>query len=71
MNKTSDNIPVVDVKGLTGEDEEQRHLAAQIRDAFANIGFVALNNHNISTDAVVFPSIWCISVFFQRNLINN
>ena len=54
MNKTLNNIPVVDVKGLTRKDEDQRHLAGQIRDAFANIGFVALTNHNISTDTVFF-----------------
>ena len=57
MNKTSDDIPVVDVKGLTGKKEEQRHLAVKIKDAFTNTGFVALTNHNISTDAVFFPSI--------------
>ena len=54
MNKTSDNIPVIDVKGLTSKDEDQKHMAAQIRDAFENIGFVALTNHNISADAVFF-----------------
>ena len=64
MNKTSDNIPVVDVKGLTGNDEDKKYMAVGIRDAFTNIGFVVLTNHNISTEAVFFNQygvlVYCI-----------
>ena len=47
-----ENIPVIDVKGLTEKEEDLQQLAAQIKDAFTNIGFVAITNHNVSEDVV-------------------
>ena len=52
MNSFVKDIPVIDVKGLTYEQEDVQELAAQIKDAFMNIGFVAITNHNISEDVV-------------------
>ena len=48
-----ENIPIIDVKGLTEKEEDLQQLAAQIKDTFTNIGFVALINHNIQADVVL------------------
>lgn len=54
MSHLVQDIPVVDVKGLTEKEEDLLQLAAQIKNAFMNIGFVAIKNHNISKDIVSF-----------------
>ena len=33
-------IPILDVKGLTEKEEDLQELAAQIKDTFTNIGFI-------------------------------
>ena len=55
MNRS---IPAIDVKGLTEKEEDLQQLAAQIKDALTNIGFVAMTNHNISKDVVSTFTLW-------------
>ena len=55
MNRS---IPAIDIKGLTEKEEDLQQLAAQIKDAFTNIGFVAITNHNISKDVVSTFPLW-------------
>ncbi len=45
-------IPVLDVLGLSEEESDLQSLAQQIRAAFTQIGFVAIVNHNVSMDTV-------------------
>ena len=55
-----DEIPVIDVKGLSEKEEDLLELATQIKDAFTNTGFVAIVNHNIENNTV------CMYVGFYR-----
>ena len=52
MSDSVDEIPILDIKGLTEKEEDLQHLAAQIKDAFTNIGFIGIKNHNISAEVV-------------------
>ena len=47
-----DDIPILNVKKLTKKEEDLQELATKLKDAFSNIGFVAITNHNISLDSV-------------------
>ncbi len=47
-----DEIPVLDVLGLSEEESDLQSLAQQIRTAFTQIGFVAIVNHNVSMETV-------------------
>ena len=47
-----DDIPILNVKKLTKKEEDLQELAAKLKDAFSNIGFVAITNHNISLESV-------------------
>ena len=38
------DIPVLNVKKLTENEEDLQLLAAQVKDAFSNIGFIAVTN---------------------------
>ena len=57
-----DDIPTLNVKKLTEKEEELQELAAKLKDAFSNIGFVAITNHNISLESV--------STSIQTNVTN-
>lgn len=48
----SDEIPLLDLQGLAENEEHLQNLAKQIKEAFVKTGFVAVTNHNISTDLV-------------------
>ena len=63
MNKTVCDVPVIDAKGLIEKEEDLQQLATQINDAFTNIGFVAITNHNISYAVVSTSTIFDISNF--------
>ncbi len=51
---TKEEIPTLDLKGLTQNEDDLQSLARAVREAFVNIGFVAVRNHNISSDLVRF-----------------
>lgn len=55
MSTFVNEIPVIDVKGLSSNEEDLKQFVAQIKDAFMNIGFVAITNHNVSEDVVSTP----------------
>ncbi len=47
-----DSIPVLDVLGLSEKEADLQSLAKQIKSALTQIGFVAIVNHNVSTETV-------------------
>ena len=59
----TENIPVIDVKGLTEKEEDLQQLAAQIKDAFINIGFVAITNHNVQASVVLQLCLYTLIQF--------
>ena len=48
----TDEIPILDIKGLSDKEEDLQEFAAKIRSSFIEIGFVGLRNHNISVAMV-------------------
>ena len=52
MTGSSDEIPILDIKGLSDKEEDLQEFAAKIRSSFTEIGFVGIRNHNISVEMV-------------------
>ena len=62
------SIPLVDYeKSLHGSEAEQKEVAAQIDEAFRNVGFVYLINHGIPQEKVDKCFEW---VLFLPLLVN-
>jgi len=58
------SIPLVDYgKSLHGSEAEQKEVAAQIDDAFRNVGFVYLINHGIPQERVDECFEWVFSLW--------
>ncbi len=52
MSSFVNEIPLLDIKGLSEKAEDLQEFAKHVKDAFSNIGFIAVSNHNISADLV-------------------
>ena len=48
----TDEISILDIKGLSDKEEDLQEFAAKIRSSFTEIGFEGLRNHNISVEMV-------------------
>ena len=48
----TDEIPILDIKGLSDKEEDLQEFAAKIRSSFTEIGVVGLRNHNSSVSMV-------------------
>ena len=45
-------IPVLDVKRMTDDPDEMQKLAAELHQAFTNVGFVGIANHGVPQQLV-------------------
>lgn len=58
----SSPIPIVDFgKFLKGSLEDKKDTAAQLDDAFRNVGFVYIKNYGVSLDEVTKCFEWVIT----------
>ncbi|KAM0332419.1 hypothetical protein ACHAQA_002699 [Verticillium albo-atrum] len=48
----SSEVPIIDLSGIYGDDEQRRELAKMIREASTNTGFFYIKNHGIPKDKI-------------------
>ena len=52
MSALGDEVPTLDVKGLSEKEADLQEMAKQIKETFTNTGFIGITNHNIPIQVV-------------------
>ncbi len=50
--KVTKGVPIVNLKSLSQAEEDLQSIASQIYDAYTTVGFVAVIDHNITSEEV-------------------